>query len=192
MSAMRIFTLAGLLAGALFGMTLTGPHAAWGQTPPPPTPPQPALAPGGFGPGPGEIPQIWGAGGWEKHIGMFHAQSQAAQLAQQYVKTDKEDEKRDLRKKLTDVLSQQFDTRMQQQKKELEDLEKEIAHLRDVIGKRQASKEKIVERHVEQLLLDAEGLGWSAPSTPRPGMGGGAGLFVRPAAPERAPTAPRP
>jgi hypothetical protein len=102
-------------------------------------------------------------------------EAQAAQLAQQYVKAEKEDQKKDIRKKLVDVLSQEFDHHSQQQQKELEELEKQIASLRAVLKKRVDAKATIVERRVEQLVQDAEGLGWNAPHTPRPGFSGGLG-----------------
>lgn len=96
----------------------------------------------------------------------LNVQSQTAGLAQQYVKAEKDDEKKELRKKLTDVLGQQFNAQVQRQQKDLEDLEKQIASLRAVLKKRQDAKSTIVERRVEQLIQEAEGLGWTAPSTP--------------------------
>ena len=91
---------------------------------------------------------------------------ETVQLAQQYVKATKEDEKKEIRKKLTDVLSQQFDQRLQQQQKEVDDLEKQIASLKDVLKKRTAAKATIVERRIDQLVQEAEGLGWNNPSSP--------------------------
>jgi flagellar motility protein MotE (MotC chaperone) len=96
----------------------------------------------------------------------LNVQSQTAGLAQQYVKAEKDDEKKEIRKKLTDVLGQQFNAQVQRQQKDLEDLEKQIASLRAVLKKRQDAKSTIVERRVEQLIQEAEGLGWTAPSTP--------------------------
>src|SRR5579871_6273710 len=93
---------------------------------------------------------------------------QAAQLAQQYAKATKEDEKKEIRKKLTDLLSQQFDQRLQQQQKEVNDLEKQIASLKEVLKKRTAAKATIVERRIDQLVQEAEGLGWNNPSSPHP------------------------
>jgi uncharacterized protein HemX len=91
-----------------------------------------------------------------------------AQLAKDYVKAEKEDAKKEIRKKLTESLAKQFDQHLQQQQKELDDLEKQIATLKDVVKKRQAAKNEIVERRLEQLIRDAEGLGWNAPGSPRP------------------------
>jgi hypothetical protein len=112
---------------------------------------------------------------WYQH-GPSDPYLESSQLAKQFVDSKKEDEKRDIRKKLTDVLTQQFDQQIQQQQKELEDLEKEIANLRAVLKKRVDAKSAIVERRIEQLIQDAEGLGWNAPST----SGGNRALFGSP------------
>jgi hypothetical protein len=91
------------------------------------------------------------------------SQSASVQLAQQYVKADKEDQKREIRKRLSDVVSQQFDVHIKKQQKELEDLEKQVVKLREVLKKRVDAKSTIVERRVEQMVQEAEGLGWTAP-----------------------------
>ncbi len=98
-------------------------------------------------------------------------QTESAPLARQYVAAEKQEEKKQIRQKLSDTLSQQFDVHIKEQQKELEDLEKQIATLRSVLKKRIDAKATIVERRVEQLIQDAEGLGWNAPSSPRRGLG---------------------
>jgi phosphomevalonate kinase len=89
------------------------------------------------------------------------------QLAQQFVNAANDDDKRDIRKKLSEALSRQFDSHIKEQKSELQELEKKIADLRALLNKRQEAKASIVERRIEQLLQDAEGLGWNAPAAPR-------------------------
>ena len=91
-------------------------------------------------------------------------QTQAHELAQQYVKSEKEDDKKETRKKLTEVLDKQFDLHLQEQQKELDELEKQVAKLKAVLRKRKDAKENIVERRFEQLVQEADGLGWNAPS----------------------------
>jgi hypothetical protein len=104
--------------------------------------------------------------------GPFNAPQESAQLSKQYVDSKKEDERREIRKKLTDVLTQQFDQQIQEQ---LEDLDKQITSLRAVLKKRLDAKSAIVERRIEQLIQDAEGLGWNAPGSPH---GPAAGAFA--------------
>jgi hypothetical protein len=102
----------------------------------------------------------------------FGGQSKAAQLARKYAKAEKEDEKREIRKQLTDTLSQEFDRHLEQQQKELESLEKQIADLRALLRKRRDAKPTIIDRRIDQLVNDAEGLGWNAPGTPHGLFGG--------------------
>jgi hypothetical protein len=123
--------------------------------------------------------------------------SQSITLAKQYAKAEKEEEKKDIRKKLTDVLNEQFDLQMKQQQKELEDLEKQVANLKTMLKKRVDAKSAIVDRRIDQLAQEADGLGWSTPNgvhsfwTP-----GGAGFsfghgFSGTPAPAVAPVAPK-
>jgi hypothetical protein len=95
------------------------------------------------------------------------SQSESGQLAKQYVEAKKDEEKKEVRKHLTEVLSHQFDQHIQEQQKELEDLDKQIAQLRTVLKKRLDAKSTIVERRLEQLIQEAEGLGWNAPRSPQ-------------------------
>jgi flagellar motility protein MotE (MotC chaperone) len=97
---------------------------------------------------------------------------QAAKLAKQYAKAEKEDEKKEIRKKLSDLLAKQFDAQALRQQKELDELEKQIATLKTTLKKRQDSKTTIVERRMDQLIQEAEGMGWNVPSTPRAGGAG--------------------
>jgi flagellar motility protein MotE (MotC chaperone) len=125
-------------------------------------------------------------------------QSESMQLAQQYTKAAKPEEKQEIRKKLADLLAKQFDANLQQQQKELEDVEKQIADLRALLKKRVDAKTLITERRVDQLIQDAEGLGWTAPGSinqrnMRGAMGGfrPAGGVSSPAATVPAPPASR-
>jgi hypothetical protein len=90
------------------------------------------------------------------------SQSQTGKLTQQYLKAQKPEEKQETRTKLKDIVSQQFDARMEQQKKELESLEKELSDLRALLKKRQDAKAAIVDRRIDQLIEDAQGMGWNA------------------------------
>jgi hypothetical protein len=148
----------------------------------PATPPPPAA---------GGVAGLPGASGfetmtlWDQKINAHH---RASELARGYVKAEKESEKREIRQKLTDVLNEQFDEHMQHQQKELEDLEKQIAELRAVLKKRSAAKAAIVDRRIEQMIQDADGMGWTAPGSPHGyysqsyGPGGSFSVPLRPTA----------
>ncbi len=96
-------------------------------------------------------------------------QQQSANLAKQYVKADKEEEKKEIRKKLGDVLAKQFDTQVEKQQKELADLEKQIASLKSLLKKRTDAKPTIIDRRIDQLIQDADGLGWTPGGSNVPG-----------------------
>jgi uncharacterized protein YlxW (UPF0749 family) len=100
----------------------------------------------------------------------YSLHTQSAQLAHQYVKAVKEDEKKALREKLTDALGQQFDQHVQQQQREIKELEKQLASLKALLKKRVGAKTAIVERRLEQLVQAAEGLGWNGPDYPQFGL----------------------
>jgi succinate dehydrogenase/fumarate reductase flavoprotein subunit len=93
-------------------------------------------------------------------------QDQSGQLVQEYVKAEKEEDKKEIRKKLADVLGKQFDAHMKQQQEELAALERQISELKAIMKKRQDAKTTIIDRRMDQLIQDAEGLGWTAPGSP--------------------------
>ncbi len=95
--------------------------------------------------------------------GVPNPQSSATQLAKQYAKATKEEDKKEIKKQLSDLVTKEFDQLAQRQQAELEVLEKQVADLKTVLKKRKESKDSIVERRLEQLILDAEGLGWGSP-----------------------------
>ncbi len=91
-------------------------------------------------------------------------QDQIAKLAQQYVKATQAAEKSDIRKKLADALGKQFDQLAERQQKELEALEKQVADLRALLKKRHDARDQIIDRRLDQVLQEAEGLGWGTRS----------------------------
>ena len=93
------------------------------------------------------------------------SQDQSGDLVQQYVKA-KEEDKKEIRKKLAEALGKQFDAHMKQQQDELAALEKQINDLKNIMKKRQEAKTTIIDRRLDQLIQDAEGLGWTAPGSP--------------------------
>jgi hypothetical protein len=136
-------------------------------------------------PNPAGTGNFWFAQPLSSQSNTYQLQSDSAQLARKYVEAKKEDEKRDIRKQLTEVLNRQFDQHVQQQQHELEELEKQIAKLKEVVRKRLDAKSTIVDRRIEQLIQDAEGLGWNAPSGPHPDLLRNSGfvpLYTAPAA----------
>jgi hypothetical protein len=105
----------------------------------------------------------------------------AANFAQQYVKSEKEDERRELRRKMEDTLAKEFDAQAKRQEQDIKDLEAQIRKLRELMEKRKDHRDEIIKRRIEQLITDAAGLGWNAPGSSRsPLLGGGFGTFPSP------------
>ncbi len=144
MKAFRGVAFGVLLAGILLIPGLSAPHAV-GQSPNPTVGDQPYNLQ--YGP-------YWG---------VRHGQSISAKLAKDYVKAAKEEEKKEIKKKMSESLIKEFDQLAQKQQTELDDLEKQVANLKAILKKRKDSKETIVERRLEQLINEAEGLGWGSP-----------------------------
>jgi flagellar motility protein MotE (MotC chaperone) len=145
-----VFVVSAVACAAVFAQAPPRPPSPYQADPTSQAPayPNPAVAPA--------------ADAWHNGWGAYHwHQSQSGQLARSYVKAEGEDEKRSLRKKLQDVLTREFDEHVKQQQKELEDVEKRITKMRSLAERRLEAKNKIVDRRIQQLLDEAEGLGWS-------------------------------
>jgi hypothetical protein len=97
---------------------------------------------------------------------------QAESLAAQYGAAKEDADKEKVRAKLRDVLDKQFEVHHQRREEELAKLEARVRSLRELLTKRKDQRQSIVDRRLEQLLRDAEGLGWSGPSTGGSSSGG--------------------
>jgi hypothetical protein len=69
-------------------------------------------------------------------------------------------ERSDIKAKLTEILTKQFDARQKRHHQEIEGLEAKVLKLKELVSKRQASREEIVTRRLEQVVRDSQGLGW--------------------------------
>jgi hypothetical protein len=121
-------------------------------------------------------------------------------LARQLAGTDDDKTKADLKEKLAATLERQFDAQQKLRQREISRIEARVQKLRELVQKRTESRRKIIDNRFDQLLNDAEGLGWSSGTTPRsqyvphafPGMLGPPRLGTPPAlAPRAATSAPR-
>jgi hypothetical protein len=94
------------------------------------------------------------------------------ELIAKYQRITDSGEREMLRDQLNDVLVKHFEVRQQMRVRELEELEAQVERLRELHDRREQEKVQIVRDHLQQLLRDAEGLGWGA-------SGGGTGSAVR-------------
>jgi hypothetical protein len=85
---------------------------------------------------------------------------EADQVVRQFGQAKTADDKDKLKVKLTQVLDKQFDQRQRRHESEIEALEAQVKKLKELIRLRNEMRREIVAKRSEQLLRDAEGLGW--------------------------------
>jgi hypothetical protein len=105
-------------------------------------------------------------GGGDDEGRKLHAQDHAheqttRELLAQYRNAQSPGDRSGILEKLSTAVREQFDVRQQIRAKELEELEARVRKLRELHEKREDAKSEIVERRVEQLVHEADGLGWS-------------------------------
>lgn len=89
------------------------------------------------------------------------------QLIQKWRETDAKDStaRKSLEQELIKQLAAQFDQHQQERERQIAELQKRLDQLRDIQTRRSANKEEIVARHAQNLLFDAEGMGWGGEGT---------------------------
>jgi hypothetical protein len=82
-------------------------------------------------------------------------------LVASYAATKAEEEREQLVKKITELVTNQFDERQKGYDSELKEMEKQLKALRDKHDKREAARKDIIGDRVMQLINQADGLGWT-------------------------------
>ncbi len=96
---------------------------------------------------------------------------QSHELLSQYRAATDSTERERLTNEIGKTVASQFDVRQRLREKELQQLADQLERLRNIHRQRAEQKDRIVKDHVEQLLRDADGLGWGdAPHRPRPSV----------------------
>jgi hypothetical protein len=85
---------------------------------------------------------------------------EADQLVHQLGEAKSDSDKDKLKTKLSDLLEKQFDQRQKRHESEIEALEAQVKKLKDLVQKRQENRRDIVSKRLDQILRDAQGLGW--------------------------------
>jgi hypothetical protein len=88
----------------------------------------------------------------------------ADEVLSQYIAAEKADDQKRLRSELRVALAKQFDVQKQRRELELKRIEERVQKLKDQIKKRNDARETIIDRRLEQLTNEAEGLGWGQPA----------------------------
>jgi hypothetical protein len=106
---------------------------------------------------------FWHNGIWDTRMGMnqeeMRLKHESEELVKQLGKAEG-DNKEKIRTKLTETLGKQFDARQKRHEGEIAALEAKIKKLKDMVQKRQDNRREIISRRQEQLVREADGLGW--------------------------------
>jgi hypothetical protein len=110
-------------------------------------------------------PQIgWNIAGSPEHNQLAAQESTLAHEANEIrhrLETATTDAQRsDVRTKLAENLGKQFDLRQKRHNLEIEALETQVKKIKELVRKRQESRQEIISRRVDQIIREAEGLGW--------------------------------
>jgi hypothetical protein len=97
---------------------------------------------------------------------------QSQQLIDQYGAATDDADRAKLKEQLAQTLERQFDSQQKLRELEVSRIEARLKTLRELIAKRNESKRSIIVKRLDQLIGDAEGLGWSSP-------GAGAGPAIQ-------------
>ncbi|HEX7446896.1 MAG TPA: hypothetical protein VF306_05080 [Pirellulales bacterium] len=122
---------------------------------------------------------------------LMRQEAELAQQSQSLVKriaeTENGAERTPLVNELEETINQQFDVQQQMRELEVARIEAKVKKLRETITKRSGARATIVRNRREQLLQEAEGLGWNSPE---PAHAGGR-VFYQPARDTRPASAAR-
>jgi hypothetical protein len=111
------------------------------------------------------------------HASEASAEREVNNLVKGYAGTSDEAQRTKIKANLSTALEKQFELQQQRRELEVARIEAQLKKLRDLMKKRGDARQTIVEKRLDQLVRDAEGLGWTPPPNsvvPQPGGGGGA------------------
>jgi len=97
----------------------------------------------------------------------FDAQMQqkSQALLGQYAEAGDDEQKSKIKEQLAEALEQQFSLQQQLREREVAKIEARVKKLRETIDKRKDAKRSIIDKRLDQLIREAEGLGWNAPAS---------------------------
>jgi hypothetical protein len=84
----------------------------------------------------------------------------AARLAKALGEAKSDTEREKLKDQLSKVLESQFDQRQKRHANEIAALEARVKKLKDLLARRQENRREIVSKRLDQILSEAQGLGW--------------------------------
>ena len=160
MKSARILVLVPAILFVVFGLCVTPPN--WGQEP---------KYKNSYGPGlykdKGE------KGSWPPDPEMHPlvqeeavAEREVVELIDSYKRTENDVERSKIKSKLAALLEKEFDLQQKRRDLELSRAEARLKKVRDLWKKRSDARQTIIDKRLDQLIREADGLGW----TPPPGI----------------------
>ena len=102
-----------------------------------------------------------------------NANREVAKLMNDYSKADGDAQRAKVKLSLTAALEKEFDLQQKRRELELTALEARLKTVRELMQRRSSERQTIVEKRADQLLREADGLGW----TPPPGIKGQQAIY---------------
>jgi hypothetical protein len=96
---------------------------------------------------------------------------ESGEIVQRFAESDNAPDRKKITAELRETLARQFDVQRKRRELELGRIEEQVRKLRDQIKKRDDARETIIDRRLDQLVNEFEGLGWASPAGPRPQAG---------------------
>ena len=93
-------------------------------------------------------------------FGQNQSSGETDKLARQLAKAKGDGERETVKAKLNDLLEKQFEERQKKHQAESEALEAQVKKLKELIQTRNENKKEIISRRLEQIVREAQGLGW--------------------------------
>lgn len=90
---------------------------------------------------------------------------QEDQLAERYAASEDAEQRSAIKAELAEHLTNHFSVQQQIRDRELARVEARVKKLRELTQKRREAQKTIVEQRLDQLLREAEGLGWTPPAS---------------------------
>ncbi len=107
---------------------------------------------------------IYGVRPWVARMDYSNEEASIAQeannLARQLGEAKSDADREKLLTKMGEILGKQFDERQKRHEGEIKELEAQVKKLKDLVSKRQENRREIISKRMEQVVREAQGLGW--------------------------------
>ncbi len=94
------------------------------------------------------------------------AEREVTTLIESYSRAEGDKQRSDIKSKVSVALEKEFDLQQKRRDLELARVEARVKKVRELMKKRSEARQSIIDKRLDQLLREADGLGW----TPPPGV----------------------